>query len=158
LIVEDEPLTAQILLQRLHAINRDMFVARNLAEAEHVLSEHEVALVLLDLQLPDGDGRELLLRLRQREATSAIPVLVLSAKQGNPSQAECYALGADGYFEKPFDPSTLSIVVASRLQRSAEATQRSTQDPLTGIPNRTAFANAFMRASMLASRSGSPLT
>src|SRR5690349_19916964 len=46
LVVEDDPVTAQILQQRLHAINRDSFIARNISEAESVLSEHDIALVL----------------------------------------------------------------------------------------------------------------
>jgi two-component system, cell cycle response regulator len=142
----------------LTAQNRQVFSATSLAEAEALLSDNEISLLLLDLQLPDGDGRELLLKLRERSATASIPILVLSGKEGSQVQTECFALGADAFFEKPFDPVTISTAVASKLQRAAEVTKRSSQDSLTGLPNRAAFTNAFARAAMLSSRMKEPLT
>src|SRR5579872_5930441 len=65
LVVEDEPVASQILRQRLLAANRQIFHAGSLEEAEKILGENEIHLVLLDLQLPDGDGRELLLKIRE---------------------------------------------------------------------------------------------
>ena len=158
LVVEDDPVTTQIFVQRLATANRQVFVAGRLSEAEKILAEHDVSLILMDLQLPDGDGRELLLRLRERPATSSIPVIVVSSKQGSQVQTECYALGADAYFEKPFDPATVATAVAAKLQRSAELTRGSSIDHLTGLPNRAAFTNAFARAAQLALRSHEPLT
>ncbi len=157
LVVEDEPMASQILQHRLAAINRTIFTAHSLAQAEQILGENEINLVLLDLQLPDGDGRELLLKMRERPATASIPIIVLSGKEGNQVQTECFALGADAFFMKPFDPVTISTVVASKLQRAADVTKRSSQDSLTGLPNRTAFTNAFSRAALLALRAKEPL-
>jgi two-component system, cell cycle response regulator len=158
MIVEDDPVAREILQQRLAAPNRQIHSAGTLAEAETMLVDNEISLVILDLQLPDGDGRELLLKLRERPATSSIPIIVLSATRGSQVQTECFALGADAFFEKPFDPVTISTVVAAKLQRAAEVTKHSSQDSLTGLPNRVAFTNAFTRAARLASRGREPLT
>ena len=158
LVVEDEPVASQILQQRLAATHRRVFHAGSMKEAEKILGDQEIHLVLLDLQLPDGDGRELLLKIRERPTTSTIPVLVVSSKEGAQVQTECFALGADAFFEKPFDPVTISTAVASKLQRAAEVLKRSSQDALTGLPNRRAFTNAFTRAALLAARAKEPLT
>jgi len=57
LIVEDDPVTAQVLQQRPPCDQPDIFIARTIEEAEFVLAEHDVSLALLDLELPDGtDG------------------------------------------------------------------------------------------------------
>jgi two-component system, cell cycle response regulator len=158
LIIEDDPVSRQILEQRLTAANRQLFSVGTLAAAEAVLADQEISLIVLDLQLPDGDGRELLLKLKERTSTSSLPIIVISAKQGSQVQTECFALGADTYFEKPFDPVTIATAVAAKLQRAAEVTKRSSQDALTGLPNRAAFTHSFSRAALLASRTKEPLT
>jgi diguanylate cyclase (GGDEF)-like protein len=98
------------------------------------------------------------MRLRERPATATAPVLVLTVKGGGLAKSECFALGADEFFEKPFDPDALAAAVASKLQRAAEIAQDSREDHLTGLPNRAAFHEAFRRGSALASRQGSPLS
>lgn len=157
LVVEDDPVTKLVLEQRLGSLYRVVAV-KTLQDAEKALMDHPISFILLDLQLPDGDGREFLLKLRERPATTTIPLFVVSSQKGHAVQTECFALGADGFFQKPFDPLTLSTALASRLEKITELTRRSLVDPLTGLPNRAGFANAFKRAALLASRSGQPLT
>ncbi len=156
--VEDDAVVQALVQERLASPSRDIVMAGSIAAARQTLSEREVSLVLLDLGLPDGDGRDLLLELREQEDTREIPVIVLSAEHAQQPKTECFALGANDYILKPFDPVTLSTLVAAELHRSAERSRRSSLDSLTGIPNRNAFTNAFARASQLAGRSGQPLT
>jgi diguanylate cyclase (GGDEF)-like protein len=158
LIVEDDPDMARALQMRLAAPNREVFVAASIAEAEAILAEHEIALIVLDLVLPDCDGRNLLIRLRMRPGLAALPVIVLSGKGRGATQTECFALGADAYFEKPVDLNTLAAAVATRLQRTGEASREARQDPLTGLPNRAAFREACDRARALAQRTREPLS
>lgn len=158
LILEDDELTRHILEQRLSSPHRLVLTASSIASAEKILARTEISFILMDLEVEDGDGRELLLRLRERPATASVPIFVLSSKDGSQVQTECFALGADAYFHKPFDITTLSTAVAAKLQRTAEVARRSTTDPLTGLPNRAVFTNAFTRAAMLASRSGAHLS
>ncbi len=157
LIVDDDAVIREILERRLAGPNRHIYSAATVEEAERVLSDQEVALVLLDLHLDDEDGRELLLKWRSTLPLS-IPIIVLTANRGPQVQAECLALGADGFFEKPVDYATLSTLVAAKLQQSVEVVRQSALDPLTGLPNRAAFQRAFTRMAQLARRYREPLS
>jgi two-component system cell cycle response regulator len=158
LIIDDDPEIAHLLKWQLASKNREIHVAASAAEAEQILAREPIALVILDLVLPDTDGRNLLMRLRERPATAIAPVLVLTVKGGTLAKSECFALGADEFFEKPFDPDSLATAVASKLQRAAEIAQDSREDHLTGLPNRAAFHEAFRRANALAGRQSAPLS
>jgi diguanylate cyclase (GGDEF)-like protein len=158
LVIDDDPQIVHLLKWQLESKNREIHVAASAAEAEEVLARESISLVILDLVLPDTDGRNLLMRLRERPVTATVPVLVLTVKGGALAKSECFALGADEFFEKPFDPEALAAAVASKLQRAAEIAQDSREDHLTGLPNRAAFHEAFRRANALAGRQGVPLS
>jgi diguanylate cyclase (GGDEF)-like protein len=85
-----------------------------------------------------------------------VPVIVLSGISGPQPKTECFALGADAYFEKPIAPEVLKAAVSARLHRSVEHRREARQDALTGLPNRAAFCEGFLRASALASRKQEP--
>jgi len=142
LVIDSDADTADLLDVMLSTPNRDVTVASTAQEAQDVLAERDVSLIILALDLPDADGRALLARFRERTRTTAVPVFVLSERVGAPVKTECFALGADAFFEKPFDPATLSSAVSVRLQRRASTQSR---DPVTGLPDRTAFENAYER-------------
>lgn len=158
LIVEDDPDTAALLRRRLAEPGREALVADSGRAVERALAEREIDLVILDVILPDADGRQILLRLRENPQTAGIPILVVSGHGGAAVAAECFALGADGFFPKPADPDTLAAAVAGCLQRSASRTRESRMDPLTGLPNRAAFGEAFERDRSLAARDRIPLS
>lgn len=158
LVIEDNRAMAEFIRQRLSAPHRDLCIVKTMAQAERVLAEKDVALAIVDLVLPDGDGRDFIARLRARSAIGYVPVIVVSSKTGPQVETECLALGADAYFAKPFDPLTLSIAVASKLQQAADMKRQAGYDLLTNLPNRAAFHRAFKRASLLALRSGEPLS
>jgi diguanylate cyclase (GGDEF)-like protein len=157
LVVEDDPDMARAVQMKLAAPNRVVFVAGSIAVAERILADNDIALIVLDLGLPDCDGRNLLIRLRERPGLASLPVIVMTGKGRGSSQTECFALGADAYFEKPVDLNSVTAAVATRLQRSAEANREARQDPLTGLPNRAAFREACERARALSRRTHEPL-
>jgi diguanylate cyclase (GGDEF)-like protein len=157
LVIDDDPEITHLLQWHLANKNRQVFVAGTAAEAEQVLAREPISLMILDLVLPDTDGRNLLMRLRERPATATAPVIILSVKTNGLVKSECFALGADEFLEKPFDPDTLAAAVASKLQRAAEIAHDSREDHLTALPNRAALHEAFRRANALAGRQGSPL-
>lgn len=124
LIVEDDPLIQTLLRSTLDAPGREILVASTMAEGRHLL-DSDLDLVLLDLFLPDADGRQLLTAIRRDPATSNIPVIVLSGDDSGVAKAECIALGADAYLEKPFDTDALVPLVTSVLRAEAAADRRS---------------------------------
>lgn len=158
LLVDDDPMTIQVLQPRLDALHQQVITAGTLAEAEKLLAQGDIALILLDLHLPDGDGRDFLVKMRERPMSSITPIFVISSKEGSEVQTECFALGADAFFHKPFNPVTIATAVSARLHRSADMANYSFTDSLTALPNRAAFSNAFRRAALLASRSSEPLS
>lgn len=156
LIVEDDRVTAAVMRDVLESSEWSVLVAHDAAEAERCLATEEVSLILLDLLLPDGDGRDILLRLRKQSRTAWLPVLVLTAKDDALTQSECYALGADGFLTKPVDWEVLKSAVSAKLQRAQQIHREAFLDPLTLLPNRSAFWDAFERS--LAQRAGAPLS
>lgn len=157
LIVEDDRLTARVLADSLAADNRNIIVAGSAAEAATVIREHDVDLVLLDLVLPDGDGRDLLAHLRTTPATRSVPVIVITARHDAVTQAECFALGADTLLLKPVESHVLIAAVCAHLAHAAERRLEGRIDGLTMLPNRTAFLDALARAAPLARRNNQPL-
>ena len=103
LIVEDDPAIQMLLQRALESPARDIVLASTMAEGRDSISR-EPDLVILDLFLPDGDGRQLLTDLRRIPATSNTKVIVLSGADCGVAKAECLALGADAFLSKPFDP------------------------------------------------------
>ena len=146
LVVDDDPDIAKLLERVLAAPDREIRVAATAAAAERAVAEGAFGLIVLDLVLPDADGRAVLTRLRERPDTSTIPIIVLSALRSGPARAECFALGADAYVEKPFDVGVVADTVTSMLQRAERVGRDAGIDPLTLLPNRVAFREAFAHA------------
>ena len=142
LLIEDDADLARLLAAVLGEAGHTVTVAPTLASAQHHLGSGSWDLVLLDLLLPDGDGRQLLEQLRSQPTTSTLPVFVASARVGPQARAECIALGADAYFEKPVDVGGLVHAVGRRLERFGQHQAQSRRDPVTGLPNRAAFLEA----------------
>lgn len=117
LIVDDDPAITHLLEAVLRGPGRRLRVAGSGGAAERIIATERCDLVLLDLFLPDEDGRRLLERWRAAPATATLPIFILSARLGAEVKSECYQLGADGYFEKPFDPGVLAAAVQGRLKR-----------------------------------------
>ena len=157
LIVDDDPDISRLLAHLLAAPDREIRVAGTAAAAEQQVAERSFGLVVLDLVLPDADGRVLLTELRERPATATVPIVVLSALRAGPTRGECFALGADAYIEKPFDVAMLASTVASMLERSARVGRDAGMDPLTSLPNRATFREAFARATAPAAERRPPV-
>lgn len=145
LIVEDDSLFAKRIESALEADGCRVRVASTAAEARQLLQTELISLLVLDLILPDGDGRSILLELRSDPRTAALPVFVVSARLGTQTKAECFALGADAYFDKPVDIAAFSMAVGARLERNSDQTLTARRDPVTGLPNRAAFLEAVAR-------------
>ena len=158
LVIEDDAGMSRMLEAKLAGPNRNILIAESCNAASQLLERTEIDLILLDLGLPDEDGRNLLARVRGNPKYTATPIVVVSAREGSQPKAECYALGADEYFQKPVDLDALSAAVATKLLRAGEVSLETRHDPLTGLLNRTGVSVAFERAQALARRAGYPLS
>ena len=89
-------------------------MARTGAEALDVVASRTPALIVLDLGLPDLEGTEVCRRIRQ---TSAVPIIVLSARGSEADKVNALDLGADDYVTKPFGPEELLARIRVALRR-----------------------------------------
>jgi len=115
LVVEDEPTLAGYLRKGLEEAAWTVDVTHTAAEAWRQLSLNSYDLVLLDLGLPDADGRELLRRLRAAEIR--LPVLILTARGSVEDRVRGLNEGADDYLGKPFAFSELVARINALLRR-----------------------------------------
>jgi diguanylate cyclase (GGDEF)-like protein len=157
LILEDDPEIGRFYQMKLASPVRTILIAQTMKAADQILEEHDITLILLDLTLPDADGRSFLHRVRANPRTSTVPIIVVSARRGPVSMSECFDLGADEYFDKPIHPEVLVAAVAGKLKRDAELARRSRHDVLTGALNRLAFQDVFCRVQAISRRGMSPL-
>jgi DNA-binding response OmpR family regulator len=117
LLVDDDPDMGRLLGMVLARPDREVRIAMTARDAETELARDRFDLIILDLFLADEDGRRLLARWRAAPATQQTPIFILSAQLGAEVKAECFSLGADSYFEKPFEPAVLAAAVSSLVQR-----------------------------------------
>lgn len=113
LIVEDTATLSMMYRQALARVGHEVICAFDLAEARGRLGRDVPGLVLLDLQLPDGDGLELLAELR--EAIPQVPVIVITANGSINRAVQAMRAGAFDFMVKPFDDARLVNAVQNAL-------------------------------------------
>lgn len=143
LILEDDPTTALLLESFISDESLQSFVAGRVAEADQIIDEHPIDLIILDLVLPDADGRDFLLRIREKSTMAQTPVIVLSARPASQAKAECLALGAQDYLEKPADPELTRSAVYRQLRRTSDGRPESESGRREGLATRADLAEAF---------------
>ncbi|WP_237477333.1 phosphate regulon transcriptional regulator PhoB [Lichenibacterium dinghuense] len=118
LVVEDEQALGTLLSYNLEAEGFSVERAERGDEAELRLGEAVPDLVILDWMLPGVSGLEICRRLRAREATRTLPVIMLTARGEEAERVRGLSVGADDYVVKPFSVPELMARVRSLLRRS----------------------------------------
>ncbi|MDO9713462.1 response regulator [Paracraurococcus lichenis] len=121
LVMDDEPQIHRFLAPALEAASYTPLRAMTMAEGLRLAAERAPALVLLDLGLPDGDGKLAIPRLR---GFTAAPVVVLSARDQEVEKVAALDAGADDYVEKPFALGELLARIRAALRRAGAAAQQ----------------------------------
>jgi two-component system KDP operon response regulator KdpE len=114
LIVEDDEAIAKLLTISLQEYGFKTKHAYDLANAKRDIASYNPLLVILDLGLPDGDGKTVIAKIRKQSLT---PIIVLSARSDEKEIIAALDLGADDYVTKPFSSSELLARVRSTLRR-----------------------------------------
>ncbi len=132
LLIEDNESLAAAIVERLqldgHAVDHTV----TLDAAEGFMDVASYDLILLDIMLPDGDGRDFL--ERHRQAAERTPVIVITARSAVSDRVGLLDLGADDYITKPFDFSELEARCRAVLRRQGGG----------AADNRKSFANATL--------------
>jgi len=130
LIVEDEKDIRDLVQLHLEKAGFQTLLAKDGREAFQKVKESKPDLVVLDLMLPEMDGKEFAKLLKAREETKSIPIVMLTAKSEEVDRIVGFELGADDYIPKPFSPRELVLRIQAVLKRvhepakSAVAVQR----------------------------------
>ena len=158
LVVDDDPAVLHFARAHLGSRDRQILVAADAATAHRLLRVHEVAIVLLDLNLGSSDGRDLLVEIRSSPATEDVPIAILSATGGQALQAECFDLGADAFFTKPTPPEVLTAALGTLIRRHLRARRSARVDPLTGLLNRRGLEAEYRLLAAHSARHCTPLS
>jgi two-component system phosphate regulon response regulator OmpR len=118
LIVDDDRRIRDLLSRFLAGEGYRVTTAETAAEARAKLTGLSFDLLILDVMMPGESGVELARSIR---ATSAVPILMLTARHETESRIEGLQAGADDYLAKPFEPRELSLRIASILKRAQPA-------------------------------------
>src|ERR1044071_8013008 len=109
LVVDDSPTMRRMVIASLRDLQEVSFdEASNGLEAIEHLALAPVGLVVLDLNMPDMHGLEVVKFVRQHHAYRTIPIIVLTTRGDNSSRAAAMTAGASVYLTKPFLPSLLA--------------------------------------------------
>lgn len=114
LICDDERDIVNALKIYLNDASYTLFEAFNGEEAVQVVKEQDIHLVLMDIMMPQMDGIEAMVKIRE---DSNVPVILLTAKSEDSDKILGLTVGADDYITKPFNPVEVSARVKSQLRR-----------------------------------------
>jgi two-component system chemotaxis family response regulator WspR len=177
LIVDDNEMNRDVLRRHLSRQGyRQIFVAGNGKQALEMMAEQDFDLILLDIQMPEMNGYELLEYLKADHKLSQIPVIMISAVDEIDSVVRCIEMGAEDYLYKPFNRVLLKARTSACLEKKhlrdqeeryrlqlEEANKKLEQvnqqlerlsklDGLTGIANRRYFDDEIARVWAIAVR------
>jgi two-component system response regulator QseB len=121
LIIEDDPTTSTTLVGVVRRQQWESRASGDLAGGWQILCSERIDMLLLDLSLPDGEGTDLLRKLRRASAGAVpdpkTPVLVISSRSQLNSRLSALDLGADGYVIKPVHLEEVAAVMRALLRR-----------------------------------------
>jgi len=155
LIVDDDATLQAMFWRAMRAAGLEAIALIDGSRAFEVAVEEEPALILLDIEMPDADGRDILRDLKRDPRTKRIPVFMYTGMQSPHDRKICLELGAEKYFEKPFELRALMRRIIYRLGKLGSALEepRALADtasdlsplphapPVAGPRNETAAAN-----------------
>jgi two-component system KDP operon response regulator KdpE len=130
LVVDDEPQIQRFLTVALSAAGFQVQTAETGAQALRLAATGAPDLIVLDLGLPDRDGKDVLRDIRQFSTT---PVIILSARDREAEKIEAFDLGADDYVEKPFGIGELTARLRAALRHAAHAAQPVQRVEIDGV-------------------------
>jgi len=129
LVIEDDAATAEFLLDNLRADGFRAASASGVGEGLRAMEVRQPDIALLDLMLEDGNGLELLDRLRAADGLSSrldpeLPVIVLSGRADDTDRVRGFARGCDDYVPKPFSYPELHARIHAVLRRASDRSRR----------------------------------
>ncbi|PKM60152.1 MAG: DNA-binding response regulator [Firmicutes bacterium HGW-Firmicutes-4] len=117
LVVDDEPKIIEVVESFLESKGFTVFTAENGKQALEIFDRENIALIVLDLMLPDMTGEEICVQIRKK---SRVPIIMLTAKIEESDMLKGLNIGADDYITKPFSLKALYARIEAVLRRSSD--------------------------------------
>lgn len=131
LCIDDDPTIQLLVAAALKDYN--VIPAYTISEAEKALNKFHFNALLIDVQLPDGDGLRFLAKLYQDESYHRTPALIFSNHNEISNKVMAFALGAEDFIAKPFDPLELKARVAAKIRKQELNLEKSNRRKLGNI-------------------------
>jgi diguanylate cyclase (GGDEF)-like protein/PAS domain S-box-containing protein len=129
LVVDDDTMNRDLMLRRLSRRGFNAALAGNGREALAWINAHRVDLVLLDIEMPDMNGIEVLKILRQDYTPAQLPIIMVTGKAGSDDVVAALAAGANDYVTKPLDfPVVLARIQTQLSRKHAEEALRESEE------------------------------
>ncbi len=116
-LVEDEDAIREAVIGYLQLVDYQVSGFGNLADARKAIASHPPDLILMDVNLPDGDG---FLFAKELLAKQPIPLIFISGRESESDRITGFEVGGDDYIVKPFSPKELVLRIAAILKRTSE--------------------------------------
>lgn len=175
LIVDDSKTIRMLAAECLKGLGHDIAFAANGSECLHYVSEHEVDLILMDVEMPNLNGIEATQEIRRIKQDDWFPIIFLTTHSDDMAFAAGITAGGDAYLLKPLNPLRLQMTVMAMeriflmrrklflaqqelQQLNKELERLSLFDQLTGLANRRHFDNTLEQQFAWAKRQKSPLS
>jgi len=123
LVAEDDTHTRKLMEAVLRENGYETLAARDGLEAQEILENKHVDLVVLDVMMPGLDGLQLTRQLR--DSGNQLPILMVTARQTREDKRQGFLTGTDDYMVKPVDEEEMLLRIAALLRRSRIAAERS---------------------------------
>ena len=146
LVVDDIKTNCDVLKRRLENNTFLVEVSMSGKDALEKIAKEKFDLVLLDVLMPEVNGLEVLIKIREEYSADKLPVIMVSSFDDVESISKCIQLGASDYLPKPVNSTILTQKVASTLERKSlrereeqllsELYRQAITDEMTGVPNR----------------------
>ena len=117
LVVDDDVEVQRVVKRAAEGAGLDVVQAFDGAAGLLVATTERFDLILLDINMPRMDGRDVLKRLKENPATAAVPVLVYSGRDGQSDRLVGLELGAEDYVDKPIDAGSLVRKIGRLIER-----------------------------------------
>jgi len=131
LVVDDDAKIVRLVRTYLERDGFSVVTAADGPAALDAIERHRPALVVLDLMLPEMDGRAVIRAVRRDDEAGATPIIILSARGSTIDRIAGLEDGADDYLPKPFSPAELVLRVKSILRRAAATVPKAAGGPET---------------------------
>jgi DNA-binding response OmpR family regulator len=136
LVVDDDAKIVRLVRTYLEREGYSVVTAADGPAALDAIETHQPALVVLDLMLPELDGRAVIRAVRRDDEAAATPIIILSARGSTIDRIAGLEDGADDYLPKPFSPAELVLRVKSILRRATPATPGAPRPATPAAPAR----------------------